>query len=204
MTIHVHKGDLPAAVKLGNVIAVDCEMMGLDFHRDRLCLVQLSDGQGDAHLVQIAKGQQTAPRLQTVMEDRGTVKIFHYARLDLAYFHVALGIAVQNIYCTKTASRLVRTFTDKHGLKYLVKEILGQELIKDEQSSDWGADTLTDKQKEYAASDVLYLHKIKAALDTMLKREGRMDLARACFDFLPNRALLDISGWNDIDIFAHH
>jgi ribonuclease D len=204
MTITVHKGDLPADLKLGNLIAVDCEMMGLDFNRDRLCLVQLSSGDGNTHLVQIAKGQKTAPRLQALMEDKSVTKIFHYARLDMAYFIVALGVKVQGVYCTKLASRLVRTFTDKHGLKYLVKEFLGQELIKDEQSSDWGADELTDKQKDYAASDVLYLHKIKDVLDGMLAREGRKALAQSCFDFLPTRAALDVAGWNDIDLFAHH
>ncbi len=204
MTIHIHKGDLPTSLALGSLIAVDCEMMGLDFNRDRLCLVQLSSGDGNAHLVQIAKNQDSAPHLQAILENADITKIFHYARLDLAYLWVQLNIGTANIYDTKIASRLARTYTDKHGLKYLTKEILGVELQKEEQSSDWGADILTDKQKEYAASDVFYLHKIKAALDIMLERESRDLMAQACFDFLPVRAQLDVVGWNDIDIFAHH
>lgn len=203
MAIYVHAGDLPADVKLSGAVAVDTETMGLNLHHNRLCLVQLSDGNGDAHLVQIAKGQKTAPRLQTVMQDKNTTKIFHFARFDVAMLKIWLGIDTRPIYCTKIASRLVRTFTDKHGLKYLTKDLIDVELSKAEQSSDWGAVALTDKQKEYAASDVLHLHKIKAILDEMLIREGRMDLAQACFDFLPTRAGLDIAGWNDIDIFAH-
>jgi ribonuclease D len=203
MTIHIHKGDLPKDVTFTGAVAVDAEMMGLNFFRDRLCVVQLSAGDGDAHLVQIGKDQESAPNLQRVLEDPNLVKIFHFARYDLAAFQVWLGIHCAPVYCTKTASRLIRTFTDKHGYRILVKEILGVEIQKDEQSSDWGADQLTVKQQEYAASDVYYLHRIKDKLDDMLAREGRQDLAQACFDFLPVRALLDISGWNDFDIFAH-
>lgn len=203
MTIHIHKNDIPATLKFGPIVAVDCEMMGLDFNRDRLCLVQLSNGDGDAHLVQIGRDQDSTPNLQAVMEDPDITKIFHYGRLDMCYLWAHLEIGVINVYDTKIASRLCRTYTDKHGIRYLTKEILGVDLQKEEQSSDWGAEDLTDKQKEYAASDVLYLHKIKAALDVMLEREGRDALAQACFEFLPIRAQLDIAGWNDFDIFAH-
>jgi ribonuclease D len=203
MTIHLHQGDLPASFKPATVVAMDCEMMGLDFRRDRLCLVQISNGDGDAHLVQIGVDQTEAPRLQKVLEDPNVIKIFHYARLDLAYLWVHLNIATQNIFDTKIASRLCRTYTDKHGYKDVAKEILGQDVKKDEQSSDWGAAALSDAQKQYAASDVLHLHKIKDALDTMLAREGRVELAAACFAFLPTRAMLDVAGWEDTDIFAH-
>ncbi len=203
MTIYLHSQDLPAGLRFGPALAVDTETMGLNLAHDRLCLVQLSDGNGDAHLVQIAKGQSAAPNLGAVLEDPNITKIFHFARFDLAALKIWLHIHTRNIYCTKIASRLVRTFTDKHGLKYLAKDLIDLEMSKQEQSSDWGAPNLTDKQKEYAASDVLHLHKIKAILDEMLAREGRMELAQACFDFLPTRADLDIAGWNDIDIFAH-
>lgn len=203
MTIYVHQGDLPASVQFTGSVAVDTETMGLNLQHNRLCLVQLSDGKGDAHLVQIGKGQKSAPNLKAVMEDKKMTKIFHFARFDVAMMKIWLGIDVAPLYCTKIASRLVRTFTDKHGLKYLAKDLIDLELSKQEQSSDWGAAELTDKQKEYAASDVLHLHKLKAILDDMLAREGRTELAQACFDFLPTRAALDIAGWNDIDIFAH-
>lgn len=203
MTIHIHKGDLPNDVTFTGAVAVDAEMMGLNFFRDRLCVVQLSAGDGSAHLVQIGKDQDSAPNLKRVLEDEKVTKIFHFGRYDLAALQIWLDIQCAPVYCTKTASRLVRTFTDKHGYRFLVKELLGIEIQKDEQCSDWGAETLTPKQQEYAASDVLYLHRIKDKLDEMLVREGRQDLAQACFDFLPIRALLDISGWNDFDIFAH-
>lgn len=203
MAIFVHKGDLPADVTFKGAVAVDTETMGLNLLRDRLCLVQLSDGNGDAHLVQIAQDQTEAPNLQAVMEDPEVIKIFHFARFDVAMLNVWLGIDCGPIYCTKIASRLVRTFTDKHGLKYLARELTGIDLNKQEQSSDWGAAELTPEQKEYAASDVLYLHKIKDVLDGMLAREGRTELAQACFEFLPTRVALDIVGWDDLDIFAH-
>lgn len=204
MTIYVHKGDLPASVKLEGDLAVDCEMMGLDFFRDRLCLVQIADGKGDAHLIQIAKGQTEAPRLQALLEDPARTKIFHYARYDLSALQIWLSIDVDPIYCTKTASRLCRTYADKHSHKVLLKELLGIDANKEEQLSDWGCEDLTDKQKEYAAADVLYLHQLRAKLEVMLAREGRTDLAQACFNFLPIRAALDMAGWNDQDIFAHH
>lgn len=203
MTITVHQNDLPTTFKPAAVVAVDCEMMGLDFNRDRLCLVQISNGDGDAHLVQIGRDQAAAPHLQKILEDPEITKIFHFARLDLAVLWVHLSIATQNVFDTKIASRLSRTYSDKHGYKDVAKEILGQDIKKDEQSSDWGAVTLTDAQKQYAASDVLHLHQIKVQLDLMLAREGRTELAAACFDFLPTRAMLDVAGWNDVDIFAH-
>lgn len=203
MTITVHQGDLPSGLDLGASVAVDTETMGLNLKHNRLCLVQISGGDGNAHLVQIGKDQHQAPNLKKLMEDKKVLKIFHYARFDIAMLKIWLAIDTSPIYCTKTASRLVRTFTDKHSLKYLAKDLLDVDLSKQEQSSDWGADILSDRQKEYAASDVLHLHKIRAVLDEMLIREGRMGLAQACFDFLPTRAALDIAGWNDFDIFAH-
>ncbi|GAB5470657.1 MAG: ribonuclease D [Rhodospirillales bacterium] len=203
MTYHLHKGDLPASVDLGPVVAVDSETMGLVTGRDRLCLVQLSSGDGEAHLVQIALGQQEAPRLAALMSDPAITKLFHYARFDVATIGAHLGAWPQPIYCTKIASKLVRTYTDRHGLKDLCRELLGVDLSKQQQSSDWGAPDLSDEQLRYAASDVLYLHALKARLDAMLAREGREELARAAFEFLPTRARLDLLGWADVDILAH-
>jgi ribonuclease D len=203
MTIYLHEGDLPASFKPAPFVAVDCEMMGLEFFRDRLCLVQVSNGDGDAHLVRIAKGQTEAPRLKAILESDTVVKIIHYAAYDLASLWVHLGVATQKVYDTKIASRLTRTYTDRHGYKDLVRELVGVEIKKEEQSSDWGVDTLTDAQKNYAASDVLHLHKVREILHAMLVREKRVELAEACFEFLPTRAMLDVSGWRSVDIFAH-
>jgi ribonuclease D len=199
----VHKGDLPAGLNLGNAVAVDSETMGLITARDRLCVVQLSAGDGDAHLVQFAKGNYAAPRLKALLSDPKAVKLFHFARFDIAALQHWLGVDIKSVYCTKTASRLCRTYTDRHGLKDLVREILGIEISKQQQSSDWGAQTLSEAQIEYAAADVLYLHALREKLDVMLAREGRTALAKACFDFLPARAALDLAGWPEIDIFAH-
>ena len=203
MTIHLHKGDLPADVNLGNMVAIDTETMGLLPVRDRLCLVQLSAGDGDAHLVQLKKDAFHAPVLSALMEDPKVTKLFHYARFDVAMMRYHLNVLATPIYCTKIASRLARTYTDRHGLKDLCRELLNVELSKIQQSSDWGADTLTEEQKNYAASDVLYLHQLKDALDGMLAREGRKHLAAAAFAFLPIRSELDLSGWAEMDIFAH-
>jgi len=208
MSIHLYNGDLPEGLDLGPVIAVDTETMGLNPARDRLCLVQISSGDGVCHLVQIppkgsADANQAAPRLKAVLESPHTLKLFHYARFDLAVLWHYLGIHCQPVYCTKIAAKLTRTFTDRHGLKDLCKEILNIEISKQQQSSDWGAETLTQEQLKYAASDVLHLHALKAKLDQVLEREGRMALATACFGFLPTRILLDLQGWDDPDIFAH-
>jgi len=203
MTIHLHKGDLPADVNFGNIVAIDTETMGLLPVRDRLCLVQLSAGDGDAHLVQLKKDEFHAPVLSALMEDPKVTKLFHYARFDVAMMRFHLNVLATPIYCTKIASRLARTYTDRHGLKDLCRELLNVELSKAQQSSDWGADTLTEEQKNYAASDVLYLHQLKDALDGMLAREGRKHLAAAAFAFLPIRSELDLSGWAEMDIFAH-
>jgi ribonuclease D len=203
MTIHLHKGDLPADVNFGNIVAIDTETMGLLPVRDRLCLVQLSAGDGDAHLVQLKKDEFHAPVLSALMEDPKVTKLFHYARFDVAMMRYHLNVLATPIYCTKIASRLARTYTDRHGLKDLCRELLNVELSKAQQSSDWGADTLTEEQKNYAASDVLYLHQLKDALDGMLAREGRKHLAAAAFAFLPIRSELDLSGWAEMDIFAH-
>lgn len=203
MNIELHKGDLPQGLDLGPVVAVDTETMGLDPTRDRLCLVQLSAGDGTCHLVQIGKGQIEAPTLSRLLADADTLKLFHFARFDIAMLNRYLGVAVAPLYCTKIASKLVRTYTDKHGLKDLTKELLGIDMSKQQQSSDWGAETLTQAQQQYAASDVLHLHALKQRLDEMLAREGRAELAQACFGFLPTRAQLDLSGWADEDIFAH-
>ena len=203
MTIHLHKGDLPADVNFGNMVAIDTETMGLLPVRDRLCLVQLSAGDGDAHLVQLKKDEFHAPVLSALMEDPKVTKLFHYARFDVAMMRYHLNVLATPIYCTKIASRLARTYTDRHGLKDLCRELLNVELSKAQQSSDWGADTLTEEQKNYAASDVLYLHQLKDALDGMLAREGRKHLAAAAFAFLPIRSELDLSGWAEMDIFAH-
>ncbi len=194
---------MPQDVKLEGDIAVDTEAMGLINRRDRLCLVQLSDGGGDAHLVQFAPTQYDAPNLKALLSDPERMKLFHFARFDVAIIRYYLGILVQPVYCTRTASRLARTFTDKHGLKDICRDLLGVEISKQQQSSDWGAETLTKQQHEYAASDVLYLHRLRESLDVMLEREGREQLARACFDFIPARALLDLAGWEDQDIFSH-
>jgi ribonuclease D len=203
MTIHYHRGDLPADLDLGPSVAIDTEAMGLLPHRDRLCVVQLSGGDGSAHVVQIAKGPAQAPNLVRLLGDRGVLKLFHYARFDVALLHHHFNTLPQPIYCTKIASRLARTYTDRHGLKDLLKELLGVEISKQQQSSDWGAETLSEAQLTYAASDVLHLHALKVRLDDMLVRENRAALAAACFEFLPHRALLDLAGWPDIDIFAH-
>ena len=204
MTNHLHKSDLPDGLDLGPVVAIDTETMGLDPRRDRLCLVQLSAGDGDAHLVQIAKGQKQAPNLMRLLADPDVLKLFHFGRFDIAALHAAFGVTTAPVYCTKIASKLVRTFTDRHGLKYLLQELVGVDISKQQQTSDWGAETLTDAQAEYAATDVLYLHQLRAELDRRLEREDRTELAQACFSFLPTRATLDLRGWDDDrDIFRH-
>ncbi|MEL6465823.1 MAG: ribonuclease D [Pseudomonadota bacterium] len=203
MTNHLHISDLPDTLDLGPVVAIDCETMGLNPHRDRLCVVQLSAGDGDAHIVQITLGQTEAPNLCRVLEDPNVLKLFHFGRFDIAAMMNAFGAVTSPVYCTKIASRLIRTYTDRHGLKNLLQELLNIDISKQQQSSDWGADTLTDAQLEYAASDVLYLHKLRDVLNARLEREGRMEMAQACFDFLPMRARLDLAGWPDADIFAH-
>ncbi len=204
MTIYLHQNDLPSSLAFGSSVAIDTETMGLNLTRDRLCLIQLSFGDGDAHLVRFSKGSDyAAPNLRRLLSDTKIEKLFHFGRFDIASIRAYMGITCSPAYCTKTASRLVRTFTDRHSLKDLCRDLLGVELNKQQQSSDWGADTLNEDQKIYAANDVLYLHKLKVKLDEMLVREGRMELARACFDFLPARAELDILGWPDFDIFAH-
>jgi ribonuclease D len=204
MSVFLHEEDLPEGVLGPGPVAVDTETMGLITPRDRLCLVQISDGSGDEHLVRFsATSDYAAPNLKAVLADPGRLKLYHFARFDLAAIRHYLGIWAAPVYCTKTASRLIRTYTDRHGLKELVRELLGQEISKQQQSSDWGAPELSDAQKDYAASDVRYLHQLKAQLDVRLEREGRMGLAQACFDFLPARAELDVAGWPEIDIFAH-
>jgi ribonuclease D len=203
MTIRLHRGDLPDLGRYTDSVAIDTETMGLNPHRDRLCVVQLSPGDGTADVVQIPQGHTDAPNLKTLLGNPKVTKIFHFARFDLAALYNALGVMPQPVYCTKIASRLTRTYTDRHGLKDLVRELLGVDLSKQQQSSDWGADTLTEAQLAYAASDVLHLHALRSRLDAMLARESRADLARACFDFLPSRARLDLGGWEDEDIFAH-
>ena len=199
----LHKGDLPDGLNLGPLVAIDCETMGLNFNRDRLCLVQLSSGNGVAHMVQIEVEQNSAPNLCKLLSDEEILKIFHFGRFDIAALLNAFGVLTRPVYCTKIASKLVRTYTDRHGLKNLLQELLDTDISKQQQSSDWGAAALTDAQLEYAASDVLYLHKLKDELDLRLQREGRLDLAKSCFDFLPTRAKLDLSGWPETDIFAH-
>jgi ribonuclease D len=204
MTVHFHEEDLPEGVLAPGPVAVDTEAMGLLPGRDRLCLVQISDGGGDEHLVRFGPGSDyAAPNLKAVLADPERLKLYHFARFDLAIMQAYLGIMAGPVYCTKTASRLIRTYTDRHGLKDLVKEVLGQEISKQQQSSDWGAPELSDAQKDYAASDVRYLHALRDKLDVRLEREGRTALARACFDFLPHRAALDLAGWPEQDIFAH-
>lgn len=203
LAIHLYQNDLPDGLDLGRVVAIDTETMGLDPRRDRLCLVQLSSGDGHAHLVQIAIGQTAAPNLQRLLADPAVLKLFHFGRFDIGMFQLHLGVETRPVYCTKIASRLARTYTDRHGLKDVVRELAGVDLSKAQQSSDWGAAELTPAQLEYAAADVLYLHAVKARLDQMLEREGRADLARRCFDFLPSRSALDLAGWDEMDIFAH-
>jgi len=203
MKIKLYQNDLPDGLNLGPVVAIDTETLGLNPFRDRLCLAQLSSGDGVCHAVQFAAGNYAAPNLKKMLADPGTIKLFHFARFDVAMFRRYLQVDCKPIYCTKIASKLVRTYTDKHGLKDLVRELLGVELSKEQQSSDWGAKELSEKQLAYAANDVAYLHQLKDALDAMLAREGRTDLAKACFDFLPSRAALDLAGWEDVDIFAH-
>ena len=203
MKIRLHKGDLPDGLDLGPAVAVDTETLGLNPARDRLCLVQLSSGDGSAHLVQFARGEYQAPNLKRLLMDQSVLKLFHFARFDLATLRRYLGVMASPVYCTRTASKLARTYTDKHGLKDLVKEFLDIDLSKQQQSSDWGAANLTEQQLAYAANDVAFLHRLKEGLDAMLLREGRMELAQACFGFLPARADLDLAGWADSDIFAH-
>jgi ribonuclease D len=204
MTVHFHEEDLPHGVLAPGAVAIDTETMGLHSHRDRLCVVQISDGRGDEHLVRFGPGSHyDAPNLKTVLADPERLKLYHFARFDLAAIERYLGVTAAPVYCTKTASRLVRTYTDRHGLKDLVRELLGHELSKQQQSSDWGGPVLSDAQKEYAASDVRYLHGLREELDRRLAREGRTALAQACFDFLPHRARLDLAGWPEVDIFAH-
>jgi ribonuclease D len=203
MTIRLHRGDLPDLSRYKDSVAIDTETMGLHPHRDRLCLVQMSNGDGSADVIQVPKGHTDAPNLKALLANPNITKIFHFARFDLAALTNAFGIMPQPVYCTKIASRLARTYTDKHGLKDLIKELLGIELNKQQQSSDWGAHVLSDAQKQYAAQDVLYLHELKSRLDQMLEREGRLGLARACFDFVPVRAALDLGGWTEEDVFAH-
>jgi ribonuclease D len=202
MTFRVHRGDLPDSISFGAAVAIDTETLGLNPLRDRLCVVQLSAGDGSAHLVQIAAGQARAPNLERLLADPAVEKLFHFARFDVAVLQHAFGATTSSIYCTKIASKLTRTYTDRHGLKDLVKELLGVDLSKQQQSSDWAAETLSDAQISYAASDVLHLHALKEKLDRMLAREKRTELARSCFDFLPTRARLDLAGWPG-DIFAH-
>ena len=203
MKIKLHKNDLPDGLDLGPVVAIDSETLGLNPFRDRLCLVQLSSGDGTAHAVQFAPGQYAAPNLKRMLADPKVLKLFHYARFDIGMFRRYLEVMTAPVYCTKIASKLVRTYTDRHGLKDLVKELLNVDLSKEQQSSDWGAAELSDKQLAYAASDVAHLHRLKEVLDGMLAREGRTALAKACFDFLPSRVELDLAGWADQDIFAH-
>ncbi|KPP86881.1 ribonuclease D [Erythrobacter sp. HL-111] len=205
MTVHFHEEDLPVGVLEGTgALAVDTETMGLVTHRDRLCLVQISDGGGEEHLVRFAPGSAyAAPNLKALLADPARVKLFHYARFDLAALHHYLGVMAAPVFCTKIASKLVRTYTDRHGLKNLIDELLGESISKQQQSSDWGGPDLSEAQREYAASDVRYLHRLRDELTVRLAREGRMDIAQACFDFLPTRALLDIAGWAEHDIFSH-
>jgi ribonuclease D len=203
MTISLHRGDLPAGLSFGPTVAIDTETMGLNPHRDRLCLVQLSAGDGDAHLVQMPRGPYKAPNLAVLLADPEVLKLFHFGRFDIAMLEHALGVRCEPVYCTKIAARLTRTFTDRWGLKDLCKELLGVDLSKQQQTSDWGADTLSEEQLAYAASDVLHLHALKAKLDALLAREGRTELAAAAFKFLPTRARLDLAGWPDVDIFEH-
>ena len=203
MTNHLYKNDLPDGLDLGPIVAIDCETMGLNPHRDRLCVVQMSGGDGHSHIVQIEKGQTEAPNLCAMLTNPDVLKLFHFGRFDIAALYNTFGALTAPVYCTKIASRLVRTYTDRHGLKNLTQELIGVDLSKQQQSSDWGAEDLTDAQLEYAASDVLYLHQLRDELNTRLAREDRTEIAQACFDFLPVRAKLDLMGWPETDIFAH-
>jgi len=203
MTIRLHKGDLPDLARYTTSVAIDTETLGLNLKRDRLCVVQLSPGDGTADVVQIARGQTSAPNLVRMLADPNVLKLFHFARFDIAILQKTFGMVTKPVYCTKIASRLVRTYTDRHGLKDVTKELLGKDMSKAQQSSDWGAKTLSQEQLDYAASDVLCLHELKTRLDAMLEREGRTSLAEACFSFLPHRAALDLAGWEEVDIFAH-
>lgn len=203
MTIRVHRGDLPNDLDLGSLVAIDTETLGLNLRRDRLCLVQLSRGDGSADLVQLPSDINAAPNLQKLLADRAVTKLFHFGRFDIGVLYHRLGVLAEPVYCTKIASRLARTYTDRHGLKDLVKELLGIDLSKQQQSSDWGAELLSDAQCAYAASDVIHLHAVKDKLDLMLARENRIAIAEACFSFLPYRSQLDLMGWPDVDIFAH-
>ena len=203
MTNTLYKNDLPDGLDLGPIVAIDCETMGLHPHRDRLCLVQMSGGDGNTHLDQIEQGQTKAPNLTAMLADEKVLKIFHYGRFDIAALAHTFGVTTAPVFCTKIASRLVRTYTDRHGLKNLTQELLGIDISKVQQSSDWGAETLSAAQIEYAASDVLYLHKLRDVLIERLNREGRMEMAQFCFDFLPTRAHLDLAGWPETDIIAH-
>lgn len=203
MTVRLHRGDLPDLSRYTGAVAIDTETMGLNPHRDRLCVVQLSPGDGSADVVQIPKGHTDAPNLKALLANPTNTKIFHFARFDIAVLYQTFGVMTGPIYCTKIASRLTRTYTDRHGLKDLVREVLNVDLSKQQQSSDWGSDSLTEPQLAYAASDVLHLHALRERLDAMLVREGRTQLAKACFEFLPTRALLDLQGWEEEDIFAH-
>jgi|SRR5450631_1657239 len=203
MSIHFHKGDLPDDADFGDCVAIDTETQGLVLHRDRLCVVQLSRGDGSADVVQIAAGQTRAKNIERLLADPKIIKLFHFARFDVAVLFKTFGVMAAPIYCTKIASKLVRTYTDRHGLKDLVRELLGTDLSKQQQSSDWGGDVLSEAQLSYAASDVLYLHALRLRLDVMLLRENRASIAKACFDFVPERARLDLMGWADADIFSH-
>ena len=203
MTTTLHRNDLPDGLDLGPVVAIDTETMGLVPHRDRLCLVQLSSGDGNAHLVQIARGQNEAPNLGRLVRDAKTLKLFHFGRFDIAVLAHAFGAVARPVWCTKIASKLARTSTDRHGLRNLTQELIGVDISKQQQTSDWGAEDLSEAQLEYAASDVLYLHRLKAELEQRLAREGRTNLAEACFGFLPDRAMLDLEGWPETDIFEH-
>jgi ribonuclease D len=204
LAIHLHSSDLPDGLRLGPVVAIDTETMGLDPRRDRLCVVQLSDGGGDAHLVQISRGQTRAPNLERLLADPDTLKLFHFGRFDIAALKRAFGVTTAPVWCTKIASKLIRTFTDRHGLKYLLADLVGVDVSKQQQTSDWGSEVLSEAQKEYAASDVLYLHALKAQLEARLIREDRLGLAQKCFDFLPTRAELDLLGWEDTNDIFHH
>lgn len=203
MANNLYQNDLPDGLDMGLVVAIDCETMGLNPHRDRLCLIQMSGGDGNTHIVQVSKGQTEAPNLCAMLENPDVLKLFHFGRFDIAAMYNAFGALTAPVYCTKIASRLIRTYTDRHGLKNLTQELIGVDISKQQQMSDWGAETLTSAQLEYAASDVLYLHKLRNELDKRLEREGRTEIAAACFDFLPTRAKLDLAGWPEIDIFAH-
>ena len=204
MAIHLYQNDLPDGLDLGPVVAIDTETMGLDPRRDRLCLVQMSSGDGDAHLVQIAPGQTSAPNLERMLTDPAVLKLFHFGRFDIAALQNAFGVTTAPVWCTKIASKMIRTYTDRHGLKYLLQALAGVDISKQQQTSDWGAETLSEAQLEYAASDVLYLHRLKDELEKLLAREGRTALAQACFDFLPTRAQLDLLGWGDENDIFHH